>query len=165
VHEGGISTPLVVHWPAGIPARGELRNTPAHMIDIVPTILDVLDIEKPKDWEGETIPDAPGQSLVPAFAKDVSVERDCLWWLHEGNRALRAGDWKLVAAKGDPWELYNLKNDRAESQNLVKEHPEKAKELEALWNLKVEEMTQLAAKTAKGQPAKRPARNRQANGK
>jgi arylsulfatase len=90
------------------------------MIDIVPTILDVLDIEKPKDWEGETIPDAPGQSLVPAFAKDVSVERDCLWWLHEGNRALRAGDWKLVAAKGDPWELYNLKNDRAESQNLVK---------------------------------------------
>jgi arylsulfatase len=148
VHEGGISTPLIVHWPAGIGARGELRETPGHMIDIVPTILDVLDIEKPAEWEGERIPEAPGRSLVPAFAKDVTIERDSLWWLHEGNRALRVGDWKLVAAKGDPWELYDLRTDRAEAHNLATANPEKAKELESLWNQQLEAMSELATKTA-----------------
>lgn len=148
VHEGGISTPLVVHWPAGIRARGELRHTPAHVIDIVPTILDVAGVEKPTEWEGEPIPPAPGRSLVPAFQKDVTIDRDLLWWLHEGNRAIRVGDWKLVAAKDDPWELYDLRDDRAESNNLAEERPEKAKELESLWDSQLKAMMALAAKTA-----------------
>ncbi len=148
VHEGGVSTPLVVHWPGGIQARGELRHTPAHVIDIVPTILDVAGIEKPTKWAGETIPPAPGRSLVPAFNSDVVVDRDFLWWLHEGNRAIRVGDWKLVAAKGDPWELYDLRTDRAEANNLAKERPSKARELEALWNRQLEATSRLAKKTA-----------------
>jgi arylsulfatase A-like enzyme len=148
VHEGGISTPLVVHWPAGISARGELRQTPAHVIDIVPTILEVAGIPKPTDWNGVPIPPAPGRSLVGAFAKETVVERDFLWWLHEGNRAIRVGNWKLVAAKGDPWELYDLNHDRAESHNLAAEQPDKVKELEALWNLHLEEIRRLAAQTA-----------------
>jgi arylsulfatase len=133
------------------------------MIDIVPTILDVLGIERPAAWEGEPIPPAPGKSLVPAFAKDVSIERECLWWLHEGNRAIRVGDWKLVAAKGDPWELYDLKTDRAESHNLAKEHPDKAKELESLWNQKTEDMSELASKTAAGQPKRNRERKARVN--
>jgi arylsulfatase len=145
VHEGGISTPLVVHWPRGIAARGELRHTPAHAIDIVPTILELAGTDKPKQWEGEPIPPAPGRSLVPALAADVTIERDCLWWLHEGNRAIRVGDWKLVAAKGDPWELYDLRTDRAESDNLAEVHPEKVKELKGLWNRQLEETSRLAA--------------------
>lgn len=165
VHEGGISTPLVVHWPAGIKARGELRRTPGHMIDIVPTILDVLDIEKPTEWKGEKIPPAPGRSLASAFAKDVTIDRDFLWWLHEGNRAIRAGDWKLTAAKGDPWELYDLTTDRAESRNLANEHPEKAKELEALWNRQLDETSRLAAKTAPLGQRKRPAKKAKASAK
>jgi arylsulfatase len=165
VHEGGISTPLVVHWPAGIKARGELRRTPGHMIDIVPTILDVLDIEKPTEWEGEQIPPAPGRSLASAFAKDVTIDRDFLWWLHEGNRAIRKGDWKLTAAKGDPWELYDLTTDRAESNNRANEHPEKAKELEALWNRQLEETSRLAAKTAPLGRPKRPAKKAKASAK
>jgi arylsulfatase len=148
VHEGGISTPLVVHWPAGIQARGELRITPAHMIDIVPTILDVLHIEKPAQWQGEPIPSAPGRSLATAFAKDVGVERKSLWWLHEGNRAIRMGDWKLVAAKGDPWELYDLRTDRAEAHDLAKDQPEQAHKLAAEWNRQLEEISALAAQTA-----------------
>ena len=148
VHEGGISTPLVVHWPAGIAARGELRHTPAHLIDIVPTILAAAEIEKPKQWNGTPIPEAPGRSLLPAFANDGVVERDSLWWLHEGNRAVRVGDWKLVAAKGTPWELYDLRTDRAESHDLAAEQPAKVRELEAEWQRRLDEMTQLAAKTA-----------------
>jgi arylsulfatase A-like enzyme len=145
VHEGGISTPLIVHWPAGIQARGELRQTPAHVIDVVPTILEVSGIQKPTQWAGETIPPAPGRSLVPAFASDVTVNRNCLWWLHEGNRAIRVGDWKLVAAKGDPWELYDLRSDRAESNNLAGKRPEKARELEARWTRELEAISRLAS--------------------
>jgi arylsulfatase len=156
VHEGGISTPLVVHWPAGIRARGELRHTPSHVIDIVPTILDLLGLEKPAQWDGEPIPPAPGRSLVSAFAEDVTVRRDHLWWLHEGNRAIRAGDWKLVAAEGDPWELYDLTTDRAESRNLAAERPDKARELETLWTHQLAEMSRLAEKTARHQTANRP---------
>ena len=161
VHEGGISTPLVVQWPAGIRARVELRHTPAHLIDIVPTILDVVGIDKPAEWDGEPIPPAPGRSLVPAFHQDVTLKRDSLWWLHEGNRAIRVGDWKLVAAKDDPWELYDLRTDRAESHNLAQERPEKAKQLEALWDRQLEAISRLAAKTAP-QPSrkKRPAKPR-----
>jgi arylsulfatase A-like enzyme len=161
VHEGGISTPLVVHWPAGIQARGELRHTPAHVIDIVPTILDVVGIEKPTEWEGEPIPPAPGRSLVPAFREDVTIKRDFLWWLHEGNRAIRVGNWKLVAARGDPWELYDMRTDRAESHDLAAERPGKVRQLEARWNREVEAISRLAAKTAPppGQK-KRPARSK-----
>jgi arylsulfatase A-like enzyme len=152
VHEGGISTPLIVHWPKGIAARGELRHTPGHVIDFVPTVLDILDLDKPAVWEGEPIPPAPGRSLVPAFAKDVTVERESLWWLHEGNRAIRVGDHKLVAAKGEPWELYDLKTDRAEQKNLASAMPEKAKELEAVWEKQTAEFTELVKKTLAGQP-------------
>ena len=91
---------------------------------------------------------APGRSLVPAFHQDVTVDRDFLWWLHEGNRAIRVGNWKLVAAKNDLWELYDLSDDRSESHNLAQERSEKAKELEDLWNRQLEAMSRLAAKTA-----------------
>lgn len=154
VHEGGISTPLVVHWPAGIKARGELRRTPAHVIDIVPTILDITGIKKPTEWDSEPIPPAPGHSLVPALADDVTVERGFLWWLHEGHRAIRVDHWKLVAAKGDPWELYDLRSDRAEANDLSKKHPEKVKELEAVWNQHTEKTTRLARKTARRKGAR-----------
>lgn len=149
VHEGGISTPLVVHWPAGIKARGELRHTPAHVIDFLPTVFDVTGIEKPTSWEGETIPPAPGKSLVRALQQDDHIEREFLWWLHEGNRAIRVGNWKLVAAKGDPWELYNLAVDRAETNDLSTIHPEMVKQLVALWQNQLEDTRQLASRTSR----------------
>ena len=152
VHEGGISTPLVVHWPAGIAAKGELRTTPAHVIDFVPTVLDLLHIDKPQQWEGEPIPPAPGKSLVPAFARDVTIDRDSLWWLHEDNKAIRVGDWKLVAAKGEPWALYNLKTDRAEQNDLAAQMPEKAQQLADLWQQQTDEFSALVSKTLATQP-------------
>ncbi len=160
VHEGGISTPLVVHWPKGIKARGELRHTPAHMIDIVPTILDVIGIKKPIEWDGEPIPPAPGKSLRSALKTDATIQRESLWWLHENNRAIRVGDWKLVAAKGDPWELYNLASDRAESHNLADQLPKRAKELEHLWESQLKNSIDLARKTVPKKPIKQKPGNR-----
>ncbi len=144
VHEGGISTPLIAHWPAGIADRNALRTTPAHVIDIVPTILELAGVEKPRQWKGEPMPAAPGRSLVEALADDVSIERESLWWLHDQHRAVRQGDWKLVAAAGDPWELYDLTTDRAEQHNLAAMHPDKVATLAALWQAQTDAFTILA---------------------
>jgi arylsulfatase len=147
VHEGGISTPLIVHWPRGIAARGELRRTPGHVIDLVPTVLEVAGGRRPERWAGRPVPPPPGKSLVPLFARDGTVQHDSLWWLHEGNRALRAGNWKIVAAgKDSPWELYDLSSDRSESKGLAKDRPEKVRELAAAWARQFEENCALAAK-------------------
>ncbi|MGA2864872.1 MAG: arylsulfatase [Verrucomicrobiota bacterium] len=139
VHEGGISTPLIVHWPKGIPARGELRQTPGHLIDLAPTILELAGGKWPETANGQMAPTPPGKSLVPVFAKDGSVKHDSFWWYHDGNRAIRAGDWKLVADHQSPWELYDLRTDRSESTNLAALHPEMAKELERAWTAQMEE--------------------------
>jgi len=155
VHEGGISTPLIAHWPAGIAARGELRHTPAHVIDFVPTVLELAGIQKPKEWNGEPIPEAPGKSLVPALPRDETIARDSLWWLHEGHRAVRVGDWKLVAAKGAPWALYGLRSDRAERHDLAASMPDKAGELRQVWEQQTASFTELAKKTLDPQPPSR----------
>jgi arylsulfatase A-like enzyme len=133
VHEGGISTPLVVHWPARIGAKGELRHTPSHVIDVVPTLLDVAGIQKPSEWNNVVLPVAPGKSLTAAFDSDITIPRDSLWWLHEGNRAIRIADWKLVASKESPWELYDLSVDRSEENNLAARYPERVQEMEKAW--------------------------------
>lgn len=135
VHEGGISSPLVVHWPAGLAARNELRHNPCHFIDILPTVIDLAGGNgfSPK-WNGQTAPPLPGTSLAPAFAKDGVVTHEFLYFHHMDNKAIRVGDWKLVAkGKGGPWELYNLKTDRHESANLANRHPEKVRAMAALW--------------------------------
>jgi arylsulfatase A-like enzyme len=133
VHEGGISTPLIAHWPDGIKAKGELRHSPGHVIDIVPTILELAGVEKPKSWKGVPIPRAPGKSLVSSFSEELTIPRESIWWMHAGNRAIRQGNFKLVAAKGAPWELYDLSRDRAESNDLSNKMPDKAKALENSW--------------------------------
>jgi arylsulfatase len=147
VHEGGIATSFIVHWPKGIAARGEVRHTPGHVIDVVPTVLDAAGGRRFEQWNGRPVPPAPGKSLVPAFAKDGTVAHDSFWWLHEGNRALRAGDWKIVAAgKDSPWELYDLSSDRSETRNLAAEKPDKVRELAALWEKQLADYAALASK-------------------
>lgn len=156
VHEGGISTPLVVHWPAGIKARGELRHTPGHVIDIVPTILELAQGKPPASRDTATAPAHPGRSLVPAFAKDNSLHRDTLWFLHEGNRALRVGDWKLVAAANQPWELYHLATDRAETRDLASKNPEKVRDLANTWTRLTDTHRQWADRDAPPEPPANP---------
>jgi arylsulfatase len=103
------------------------------------------------------VPPAPGKSLVPAFARDVTVRRDSLWWLHEGNRALRVGDWKIVSAgKAGPWELYDLSADRSETRDLAAARPEKVRELAAAWSREFEEYAALARQGLPPGPTARP---------
>src|SRR5262249_49656918 len=101
----------------------------------------------PEEVEGKPTPPRPGKSLVPLFTKDGTITHETIWWLHEGNRALRAGNWKIVAAgKDSAWELYDLTSDRSEMQNLAPEKPEKVRELAAMWAKQFEEYVALAAK-------------------
>jgi len=145
VHEGGISTPLIVQWPAGLKAKGELRHDVGHLIDIPPTILELAGGKWPAEWENEPVPKIPGMSLVPAFAKSGSLVHDYLWWYHSDNRAIRVGDWKLVSkGPGGPWELYDLKTDRCESEDLADKNPQKVKELSGKWMQCEEEFKKLA---------------------
>jgi arylsulfatase A-like enzyme len=133
-HEGGISTPLIVHWPAGITAKNELRKQPAHLIDIMATCVDVSGAAWPKERDGNAIPPAEGRSLLPAF-KNEPIEREALYWEHEGNAAVRVGDLKLVRlGRNGPWELYDMGKDRTEQDNLAAAQPDKVKELAGKWN-------------------------------
>jgi arylsulfatase len=144
VHEGGIATPLIVHWPRGLLARGALRHNPGHVIDLVPTLVEVAGAPRLDTRDGRPTP-PPGKSLVPAFVRDGTVKHDDLWWEHEGNRAIRVGDWKLVAAGRDgPWELYDLATDRTETRDVARQHPEKVRELAQRWQRRHDEFAALA---------------------
>ncbi|HEV7405527.1 MAG TPA: arylsulfatase [Chthoniobacteraceae bacterium] len=133
-HEGGIATPLIAHWPAGIAAKNELRRQPGHVIDIIATCADVAGAAPLKELAGKPLLPLEGRSLVPAFANQP-IQRDALYWEHEGNAAVRVGDLKLVrAGRNSAWELYDLAKDRTEQHNLAGEQPDQAKELAAKWD-------------------------------
>ncbi len=134
VHEGGISTPLIVHWPAAIQRHGAFENQAGHIIDIMATCVDVAAATYPAEFKGHRIQAMEGRSLVPAFS-GRKIQRDApLFWEHEGNRALRSGKWKLVA-KGPEgaWELYDMDSDRTELHNIADRQPARVREMLALW--------------------------------
>ena len=129
-HEGGSCTPFIVHWPEKIAQKGEIRSTPGHVVDVLPTILDVAGVKA----ADQKVP-LPGLSI---FRPEIENKR-ALWWSHQGNHALRYGDWKLVKTKTENWELFNLAEDRAETKNLAAHYPEKVMQLKSLWESRVDE--------------------------
>ena len=141
-HEGGISTPLIAHWPKGIAPslNGKLDHQPGHVIDLMATCLDVASIAYPKEFGGNEIQPLEGVSLNPAFQAKSLDRKDALYFDHHLNGAIRDGKWKLVRygktgreAKLYPWELFDMEKDRSETENLAKKHPEKVNELESKW--------------------------------
>jgi len=133
VHEGGISTPLIAHWPRGITRQGALETTPGHLIDVMATCVDAAQATYPATRGATKIQPMEGRSLLPAFA-GKAVQREALFWEHEGNRALRLGDWKLVSKGPEgPWELYDLKRDRSELRDLAVPEAARTKEMATLW--------------------------------
>ncbi|QDT39794.1 arylsulfatase [Stratiformator vulcanicus] len=131
-HEGGISSPLVAHWPKGFEARGEFTDQVAHIIDVMPTCLDVAGVDYPSGFDGQKRKPLEGASLVPAL-RGESFEREPLFWEHEGHRAVRIGDWKLVASHGNDWELYDLSQDRSETRDLSAKYPDRVAEITATY--------------------------------
>jgi arylsulfatase A-like enzyme len=134
VHEGGISTPLIAHWPAKITRKGELETTPGHLIDLMATAVDVSGTTYPETYHGgKNIKPMEGKSLVPVF-EGRGIQREAIYWEHEGNRAIRVGDWKLVAkGRRGPWELYDIARDRSEQNDLATTDPERVQQLAAMW--------------------------------
>jgi arylsulfatase A-like enzyme len=134
VHEGGIATPLIVHWPRGIASKGELRHTAGHVIDIVPTLVELTGA-RADEVRPAAAPPLPGKSLAPALAKDVSITRDFLYFHHENNRALRIGDWKLVSKRPNTNEyaLYDLSRDRSEQNNVAFQYPGRVAMMAKRW--------------------------------
>ncbi len=132
VHEGGISTPLIAHWPSRIKERGKLRHQPGHLIDIMATCVDISGATYPVEYKGNRIIPMEGRSLVPAF-DNKPIEREAIYWEHEGNRAVRKGKWKLVSRHPGKWELYDLEQDRTELNDLSRKYTLTAEQLKAMY--------------------------------
>lgn len=131
-HEGGIATPLIARWPDGVRGKGVVNRSVGHVLDLAPTFLDLAGVEYPTTFRNRSLHPLEGTSLTPALRGATLPARE-LGWEHEGNRAYRAGDWKIVASFRGEWELYDLKADRTETRNLAARHPERVRDLVARW--------------------------------
>ncbi|MBI4581034.1 MAG: arylsulfatase [Planctomycetes bacterium] len=134
VHEGGIATPLIVRWPAVVRRGDGLRHAPGHVIDLMPTCLDAAGVKYPARWDDHDITPTPGRSLLPVFRGEAAGAHDCLFWEHEGNWAVRCGNFKLVAVEGGEAELYDLAADRTEMHNLAAQRPDVVKSLRGKYD-------------------------------
>jgi len=133
VHEGGIATPLIAHWPGGIVRHGELESQPGHLIDIMATCVDVAGAEYPTTYKQKKIIHTEGVSLVATFDGRSLPDR-AIYFEHEGNRAMRMDKWKLVAKGPEgPWELYDMTADRTETNNLAEKEPDYVNRMAAIW--------------------------------
>lgn len=145
VHEGGISTPLIVHWPKGIHKKNEMRRSQGHIVDIMATCVALSQKEYPTVYNGNQIIPYEGRSLLPLFEIDQAEERPLLFE-HYGNSAIRVGKWKLVGksmfnendVKEEGWELYDMEKDRSETNDLSRIYPDKVKELLVLFKKEAE---------------------------
>ena len=133
-YEGGIRTPLIVHWPKAIRAKGELVHSVGHIIDFMPTFLELAEVAYPERFNGRHPHPLDGQSLVPLLLNGKRMEHSALFWRVPQHRVLRSGKWKIISGDQDsPWELFNLEEDGAETTNLASRHPSLVKQLSSQW--------------------------------
>ncbi|MBL8173689.1 MAG: arylsulfatase [Bryobacterales bacterium] len=135
-HEGGIATPLIAHWPAGIAKEreGKWERQPGHLVDILPTVVEACGARMPAKIRGVDAIPPEGVSLLPAIGGKPLARKQPLFFMHEGNRAVREGKWKLVSKYLDPWELYDMDEDRTETRNVAAQHPEVVARLSAAYD-------------------------------
>ena len=124
VHEGGIATPFVIQWPKAS-GRGLINSRPCHIIDIMATCIEAAQASYPESHNGHEIPAYEGESFLPLLSSEEPSRQRPLFWEHEGNCAMRDGEWKLVKKYPGDWELHNMTEDRTELTDLS--HKEKAR--------------------------------------
>jgi len=134
--EGGIATPLIAYWPKGIKPelRGTLVRTPGHLIDVMPTLVEVSGATYPKTYNGHEIIPMQGRSMAPAFQGKPLLRDKPIFWEHEGNRAVRDGKWKLVARFKQPWQLFDMSVDRTELHDLAASEPDRVRTMAKQWD-------------------------------
>lgn len=132
-HEGGIATPMIMHWPKGIKEVGRKITEPAHITDIMPSMLTLMDTTYPKTYKGNTLSPLDGVSFLPLVEGKKTDAKRVFCWEHEGNQAIRQNGWKLVMKRKKPWELYNLHDDPCETKNLIQKYPERAEALKVIY--------------------------------
>ncbi|HEX8553339.1 MAG TPA: arylsulfatase [Sphingomonas sp.] len=135
-HEGGIATPLIAHWPKGIATamRGTLVRDPGHLIDVMPTVVALSGASYPARYGAHAILPMKGRSFAPAFTGQRLTRGEPIFWEHEGHRAIRDGQWKLVARRGMPWELYDMTVDRTETRDLAGADPVIVQRMAGQWD-------------------------------
>lgn len=136
VHEGGIATPLIVHWPKVVTDGGHLTQQTGHVIDVMATCLDAAQVSYSSDHDGKPIKPTSGHSLLPAIREPQTNIARTLFWEHETHSAIRQGDWKLVSIDGtneDAWELYDMRDDRTETVDVAKANPDRTRRMQAAW--------------------------------
>lgn len=163
-HEGGISSPLIAHWPKGIASErhGKLESQPSHLIDIMATCVDLAGAKYPLEFDGQAIQPMEGVSLTAAFAGESLNRPQPIFWEHEGNRAIRMGDWKLVSKHPGDWELYDFSVDRTEMRDLAAQQPERVKEMSAIWDAWADRVGVLPWPLDKGEAKKPESQNAKA---
>lgn len=148
-YEGGISTPAIAHWPAGITinatenqrqSHGVVVDDPAHLIDVLPTLADITDADIPTEWPGRQLRPVSGVSIEPLFRGQHATRPQPIHLLFSADRGLRDGNWKLVSFRSAPWELYNLAEDRAERIDLARSHPERYRAMIDQWHKMAEDV-------------------------
>lgn len=133
VHEGGISTPCLMHWPAGIKDQGSIHHNPWNLLDIVATCYDICDVDYPVERNDQIVPPMEGRSFSRVFNDNSCERNEALYWEHQGNRAVRDGKWKLVNRHGNDWELFDMDKDRTELNDLSESEPERKQRMIDMW--------------------------------
>ncbi len=132
--EGGISTPAIVHWPTGLTTKpGSITDEPAHLIDVMPTLVEITQSDVPSAWPNRDLRPISGTTLTPAFHGESLTRQQPIHLLFSGDRGLRDGDWKIVSFKSEPWELYNVKEDRTELNDIAAKHPQLVAKMVQKW--------------------------------
>lgn len=132
--EGGISTPAIVHWPTGLTTKpGSITDEPAHLIDVMPTLVEITQSDVPSAWPNRDLRPISGTTLTPTFHGESLTRQQPIHLLFSGDRGLRDGDWKIVSFKSEPWELYNVKEDRTELNDIAAKHPQLVAKMVQKW--------------------------------
>jgi len=146
-HEGGISSPMIAHWPNGLKTKpGSVTGQPGHLVDFMATFIDLAEAEYPSEIGGRKVDPLQGKSLLPIFRNETREGHEQLYFHFGSDRALRQGPWKLVSAKLGKWELYNLDEDRTELNDLSKKQPERVAAMSAEWFRVAKEVERLGGR-------------------